>query len=316
MIQIRRLAYAALVIGFAQIVFGAIVRISGSGLGCGNHWPKCNGVWIPAFSGSEVIIEVSHRYGALAVSLAVLSLVVLSVLRRREPGIKGRGGIMHLAITALALVIAAALLGAITVKLDLPPEIVVVHLALAMILLAAVAAVAVRAGGFGAGAILPGSSPKTARGAAAAAIMALMVIVLGGLTANVPGAAAACRGFPHCASGMVGGAGLHVHLAHRVLAILLVLHVAGLVMSVARRSEAPTLRTASRVAMTLLVVQVAIAVVLVSFTPSPALRSLHQATGTAAWLSLAVFALLARRGRAAASERMLVAAPDFAEART
>ena len=43
--SIRRLSYAALVIAFAQIVFGAIVRISGSGWGCGEHWPKCDGRW-------------------------------------------------------------------------------------------------------------------------------------------------------------------------------------------------------------------------------------------------------------------------------
>jgi len=315
-IQIRRLAYLALVIGFAQIIFGAIVRISGSGLGCGNHWPKCNGVWIPAFTGSEVIIEVSHRYGALAVSLAVLSLVIVTVLRRRDPGVGGPRGVMRPAITALALVFAAALLGAATVKLDLPPQVVVMHLALAMTLLAAIAWIAVRAGGFGADSVLPGSSPKTARGALAAAILALVVVVFGGMTANVAGAAAACRGFPHCASGMVGGPGLHVHLAHRVLAMLLVLHVVGLVIGVIRRGESPTLRVASRVAITLLVVQVVIAVVLVSFTPSPALRSLHQATGTAAWLSLAVFALLARRGRAAASVRSPVAEHELAGART
>ena len=40
----RRLAYLALFLAYAQIVFGAIVRITDSGMGCGDHWPKCNGL--------------------------------------------------------------------------------------------------------------------------------------------------------------------------------------------------------------------------------------------------------------------------------
>lgn len=300
MTSIRRLAYVALVIGFAQIVFGAIVRISDSGMGCGDHWPKCNGAWIPAFTGSEVIIEVSHRYGALAISLSILALVVLAFMKRREAGVAGAGGPMRAALTALALVISAALLGAVTVKLELPPQVVVAHLTIAMLLVAAIAAVAVRAGGFGASSVLPGANPRTARAAMAAAIVTLVVVVMGGLTANIPGAATSCRGFPHCAIAMVSppGGGLHIHLMHRVLAILLVFHVIGMVVGITRRNEASALKVASRVALTLLVVQVVIAVLLVTYTPGPALRSLHQATGTAAWISIAVLTFLARRGRA------------------
>ena len=47
MIRVRRLAYVALVVAFGHIVFGAIVRISGSGMGCGENWPKCYGRWFP-----------------------------------------------------------------------------------------------------------------------------------------------------------------------------------------------------------------------------------------------------------------------------
>jgi heme A synthase len=293
--DIRRLSYVALVIAFAQIVLGAIVRISGSGLGCGDHWPRCNGAWIPDITGSEVIIEVSHRYGALAISTVVVALVALALVRRREPGVAGRGGVLRPAFLALGLVVCAALLGAATVKLDLSHGIVVLHLALAMTLLATIATIAVRAGGFGAGSTVAGSS-RTARAAFAAAALAFVVVVMGGLTANVPGAAASCRGFPHCGIAMVNSSALHVHLTHRVLAILLVLHVIGVVIGVTRRNEASPVRTSSKVALALLLVQVAIAVMLVTATPTPALRSLHQATGTAAWLAIVVFALLARRG--------------------
>jgi heme a synthase len=302
MTSLRRLGYVALAIAFAQIVFGAIVRISGSGLGCGDHWPKCNGAWIPHFTGSEVIIEVSHRYGALAVSLAVLALAVLAFAKRDQPGVGGRGGALRSAVAAIVLIVLAAVLGAVTVKLELPPQAVVLHLTLAMLLLIAIAATVVRAGGFNSASITPGSSARTARGALAAMIIALVVVALGGLTANIPGGLSACRGFPHCAMGMESGPGLHVHLTHRVLAILLLFHTIGLVIGITRRQELSALRTASRVALTVLLAQVSLGVMLVSLLPTPALRSLHQAVGTGAFLSLVVLALLARRGRVAPAE--------------
>ena len=59
MTLIRRLAYLALVLAYAQIVFGAIVRITDSGMGCGDHWPKCNGLWFPPLDNTELVIEIS-----------------------------------------------------------------------------------------------------------------------------------------------------------------------------------------------------------------------------------------------------------------
>ena len=112
--SIRRLSYAALLIAFAQIVFGAIVRITGSGWGCGEHWPKCAGYWVPPLERPDLIIEVSHRYLALGVTLVTLALAIAAWRRRREPGVAGRGGPLRPAITAFAVVIATALLGAVT----------------------------------------------------------------------------------------------------------------------------------------------------------------------------------------------------------
>jgi len=68
---VRRLGYLALLLGFAQIVFGAVVRITGSGLGCGNHWPDCYGSFTPGRDSPNLLVEISHRYGAAALSLAL-----------------------------------------------------------------------------------------------------------------------------------------------------------------------------------------------------------------------------------------------------
>lgn len=293
---LRRLAYFALIASFLQIVWGAIVRISGSGMGCGDDWPVCNGEWIPPIIGRELVIELSHRLGALLVTVAIGALLFVALRKRREPGVGGPRGVLRPSIAAAVLVVITALFGAVTVKLGLSPHIVVGHLGLAIALIGVLVAAAVRAGGFGvAGAPAGSASPRAARGAVAGAVVALLVVLMGGLTANLPGAAMACRGFPLCTQGTLSGGGLHAHLTHRVLAFLLALHIIGLVVGFTRRSEARPLRLLSRVALGLVLVQLAIAALLVTLPPGAHARSMHQAVGTAIWVTMIALALVARR---------------------
>ena len=92
MIAIRRLSIVALIVACTHLVFGAIVRISGSGMGCGDHWPKCYGYWFPPLSRPDLIVEVSHRYLASILTITVLSLAAVAFARRKEPGVSGPGG--------------------------------------------------------------------------------------------------------------------------------------------------------------------------------------------------------------------------------
>ena len=55
---VRRFATATFVVACLHLVFGAIVRISGSGMGCGDHWPKCYGHWFPPLNRPDLIVEV------------------------------------------------------------------------------------------------------------------------------------------------------------------------------------------------------------------------------------------------------------------
>lgn len=61
------------------IVWGAFVRASGSGAGCGNHWPLCNGTVLPRDPGVETLIELTHRITSGIALLVVIALVVLAV---------------------------------------------------------------------------------------------------------------------------------------------------------------------------------------------------------------------------------------------
>ena len=69
--SVRRLSIAALVVACLHLIFGAIVRISGSGMGCGDNWPKCYGYWFPPFSRPDLVVEVSHRYLASILVITV-----------------------------------------------------------------------------------------------------------------------------------------------------------------------------------------------------------------------------------------------------
>jgi Uncharacterized protein required for cytochrome oxidase assembly len=306
---LRRLSYAALSVAFAQIVFGAIVRITGSGMGCGDHWPKCAGLWFPPANRVDLIIEITHRYLALAVTIAVITLLVATFRRRREPGVGGKGGVLRPAVTAAALVITAALLGAVTVKMALNPFVIATHLTIAMSLLATLAIAAGRAGGFAANADLSNGTQRTWRAARIAVILTLLTVVLGALTANLPDAAASCGGFPWCRTVTSTGAGLYVQITHRVLAFLLFGHLWGMQSAFARRKEPRVVVRAARIAFGAAIIQILVAAAMIEMHFPPAFRSLHQAFGTLVWLSVVVLAIISLRiARAAPVQSELRAA--------
>ena len=313
MLTIRRLGGLALVIGFAQVVFGAIVRITGSGLGCGDHWPDCYGSFTPAHSGPTLLVEISHRYGAAALSLVIAALVVAALLKRNEPGVGGQGGVLRPSLLATLLVIVAALFGAVTVKLALNPIVVVTHLAIAMALLAVLVVVVVRAGGFGAGRV-PARYAQTFRSGRAAAGLTFLALVFGALTANTQGAAVACQGFPWCRAITVSGTPLYIQVTHRIIAFLLLGHLIGITVGVRKRHESPAIARVAWTALGIVIVQVLVAAAMVEMHLPPALRSLHQAVGTALWITVVTLAALAARTHGVTDiERIVYESPSRGE---
>ncbi|MEA2764806.1 MAG: heme a synthase [Gemmatimonadaceae bacterium] len=288
----RRLGYFALLLGFAQIVFGAVVRITGSGMGCGDHWPDCYGSFTPAPNAPNLLVEISHRYGAAALSLAIVAVAIAAWLKRREPGVAGRSGVLRPSLLAVLLVVVAALFGAVTVKLQLNPLVVATHLAIAMSLLAVLVVVVVRAGGLGAGRISAGSQ-RTFRAARAAVGLTFLALVFGALTANVPGAAAACQGFPWCTSVAEHGTPLWIQVTHRIIGFLLLGHLIGIAIGVRKRGEPGPIRCAAWAALGVVILQILVAGAMVGMHFPLALRSLHQAVGTALWTVVVALAALA-----------------------
>jgi heme A synthase len=86
------LAWSAAVCTYLLIILGGIVRITGSGMGCGDHWPLCNGHLFPPLSDIGTVIEWSHRLVAALVSVLVVALAALAVVDWWE---NSRGRFVH-----------------------------------------------------------------------------------------------------------------------------------------------------------------------------------------------------------------------------
>ena len=186
--------------------------------------------------------------------------------------------------------------------------VVVAHLSIAMALVATLVVASIRAGAMGGSATgLMGGTPKAARGALAAAGLGFVVLVMGALTANLPGAASACTGFPLCRNGF-GVPMQSVQLTHRIFAFLLLFHTIGLVVMMGKRREPGLMRRAGAIALTALVVQVLVAAAMVEMGLPLVLRAAHQAVGTLAWVALVTLAALARRSAAVDGETLRVSA--------
>ena len=80
---LRRLAWTGATLALALIVLGGVVRITGSGMGCGDHWPRCDGQWFPPLD-LPTLIEIGHRWVAALVSLVVLAVAVVGWRRHRD----------------------------------------------------------------------------------------------------------------------------------------------------------------------------------------------------------------------------------------
>jgi len=266
-----RLAWSAAACTYLLIILGAIVRITGSGMGCGDHWPLCGGKLLPPLD-LPTLIEYGHRLAAALVSVLVSGLAAYAWWLRRGAGSGERYFTSGAAYVALGLLIVQVLLGAVTVKLDLPPWTVIVHLGTAMLLLATLI-VAARG---------PRVAPRSRVGLWAVAL-GFVTVLLGALTANM-GAASACLGFPLCNGQIVpdGNYLQYIQWTHRLLAYTLF----GYSVWWAWRTRA---RTAwAVVALVTLQVAVAAAMVLLGL-PRP-LQALHVAIGAGVWAGIVMTA--------------------------
>jgi cytochrome c oxidase assembly protein subunit 15 len=184
-LALRRFAWGVLAYFIAVILWGTLVRATGAGAGCGNHWPLCNGTMIQRSASVNTLIEFTHRVTSGISFFAVVGLLVWT-WRGTVRGHLARGA----AVASVAFTLIEALLGALLVKLGLTaqslsplrPAYLALHLTNTLLLVAALTLTAHLLGrrrGY-----LRGTLQLSSPIAAAAGILLVMVVgVTGSLAA-------------------------------------------------------------------------------------------------------------------------------------
>jgi heme a synthase len=115
---LHRFAWGVLAFFILTILWGAVVRATGSGAGCGEHWPLCNGTVLQPSPTVHTIIELSHRISAGAIDSVLILALVVWTWRQTTAG--------HLARWAVGLsiflTVTEGALGAVLVKFGLTAE--------------------------------------------------------------------------------------------------------------------------------------------------------------------------------------------------
>lgn len=291
-----RFAWVVLAATVGVIVWGAYVRATGSGAGCGSHWPTCNGSTLPRTGATATLIEYAHRVSSGLALLLVVALVVWS--RRALPaGAPARAA----AVASLGFMLAEAGIGAAIVRLKYVAldrsaaraAWVAVHLGNTFLLVAALALTAWWAAGGG------GLRVRGRAGAAwplAASIASVLVV-------GAAGAVTALGDTLFPAASLAEGvrsdlaASAHFLVRLRFWHPLLALGAGALVLSTAFRVAAlrPSARVRSLrgVLVALLVAQVAGGFVNLALLAPTWMQLVHLLLADALWVALVLFAAAA-----------------------
>jgi len=313
--RLARFAWGLLGYDIAVVAWGAYVRATGSGAGCGRHWPLCNGEVIPRAPHVATIVELSHRVSS-GISL-VLTVALFVWALRAYP----RGHLVRRAAGATtAFMFGEALLGAGLVLFELVAHdasmkralSVSLHLVNTFLLLGSTALTAWWASG---------GAPVRLRGRRAVALV-VGVPLAAMFFVGASGAVTALGDTLFPAKSLAAGLaqdfapGAHVFIRLRVLHPVLAATTAVAIVASAGivRALRPTraVRLLSYAAVALVVAQVGLGLLDIAMRAPTALQLAHLAVADAVWIALVLTgaaalgepqpAIMSRNGAAPSSE--------------
>ena len=289
--RFRRLALVTAVTTVVLTGIGGLVRATGSGLGCRDQWPKCDGGWI-APATYHAIIEYSHRFTAALVVVLIAALVVASLVWVREEKL-----FLKLSVTAFLVVVAQAALGGIVVKSGLHAEVVSAHFVTALALVAVttlLAAVTYTRGRPKAS----GVQWKVHRASLGALVALLPVLVLG-VVVRDKGAGVVFSDWPlmnHSFIPGFGPPGAAIMFVHRLFALLATGHLTMLWLRT-RKDARDGVRRIGTLAPVLYLAQAGAGAANVLSRLKPAAVVTHETLAFVVWATYVVLAVVSRGGR-------------------
>ena len=294
----RRATGAAVVLTFALIVLGAVVRSAGAGLACPD-WPRCYGLWLPTpaglaaiggvgYSFAQVMLEWFHRLlaGVIVGPLVALLCVWAIRLRREAPALA------PLMAVALVLVLVQAGLGGFTVLARNLPWTVTLHLTVALVFLTVLILVFLVSRWPAGDAAVPDRPARGPRLAAGLALAVALATLASGAMVAKSGATFACPGWPLCDGAGLADLGdplVRLNLGHRVGALATALAIAWLyLVGRARRTAAPRFHRDIAAAAALVLAEVALGAAAALLGAPMWVAIAHQAVGVLVFAALAV----------------------------
>ena len=295
----------------AVVAWGAFVRATGSGAGCGAHWPVCNGEVVPRGAALETLIEFSHRVSSALVTLAVFAWAIWGFVAFPR-GHRVRWGA---ALGVVAILLEGAI-GAALVLLRLTGTddslaragVMGLHLVNTFFLLAVVAVTGAWAGG---------GAPIRLREQGALGVL-VPAALLGLVVLGVSGAIAALGDTLFPARSLAEGlrqdaaAGAHVLLRLRVLHPLLAVAVATLLLATAAVSSllrpGRSVRRAAIALGVLVVVQLTVGLVNLALLAPVWIQLVHLLLADGVWLATVLLG-----AAALATDAPRLAIPGMAE---
>lgn len=271
-----RLALIATLLTLGLIVVGAIVRVTGSGLGCGDDWPLCNGTIFPPLDDVRAWIEWSHRLIVVLIGVFGIGMLVTAARSYR----KANPPVLVATVAAAVLYALQSGLGRSVVKAELAPTLVAVHLGVAMLLLGALLAAG----------ILARCTPPERYERDGATLLAYTAtalslgVILTGALVRASTASLACLGWPLCSGVVLPQTELQwIHMIHRYAVVSLGLALVLLAWSVWRNRQSQLVRTVASAALAAYGLQAGIGALFVLSSAGQVWSAAHVGVAAATW---------------------------------
>lgn len=294
--KFTRAAYALLAYTVLVIVFGAWVRVSGSGAGCGQHWPTCHGEIVHRPQSIETVIELTHRLTSGLCMLGAFALLIwgLRVFRRPHPVRWGVG-------LAMLFMVFEALLGAGLVLLELVGKndsvsravVMAIHLSNTCLLTGAMACAAWFS-----------HEPGKLRSLRSGGVGLLIGALVGVLAVSMSGAVTALGDtlYPIAPDGTIAehlvadqSATAHflqrMRIIHPLLAVAVALYLLWISIALPKLPDDPRVRSLGNAVAGLTVAQLCAGVVNIMLSAPGWMQLVHLALATCLWIALVLLTL-------------------------